>query len=248
MADLEASAPHTGRQPKSPRQVAFSEIPLPPQYQHHQRDDQRKKKDHQDESGRPCCFTCCAGACLCVLAFLLVIVVLGVSFLSFLQSELPDIRVQSFSFSKLGVRHFDSESYSLLNATANVFLNMTNKNDKVGISYHSLLAYVSSNNIQLGQNIQLDGFSQSPRNSTSLKVTATLLGAKVDTDDAQMLESDAKSRKMSVDVGLHGSLGFYAGDILKLQGLPFQIRCSNVLQSQIDVEQPTRCNIRLFAS
>lgn len=250
MADLEASHPSTCRQTKTPRQVAFSGIPPPPKYDCHQAGDDDKKKinDHKDELGRPCCFTCCAGACLCVLAFLLIIVVLGLSFVSFLQSELPDIRLQKFSFSKFGVLNSESESYSLLNATADLSLNISNKNDKVGITYQSFLAYVSSDNIQLGQNIQLEGFSQSPRNSTLLKVTATLLGAKVDMDDARMLDLDARSRHMNIDVGLRGRLGFYAGDILKLQGLPFQIRCFNVMQSQIDIGQAPRCNIRLFAS
>lgn len=190
------------------------------------------------------CFVCCAWSCLGVLAVILSILVLGVWFVSFIKSDLPEVRVQKLSFPGLYVGN-SSKQETLLNTGVEVLLNVTNKNEKIGISYNSMTAEVSLEDLRMGQ-AQVPGFSQEPKNQTMLKLKTEVSHFVLSKEDGQDLQSDLKNNGMVLDVVLNGTLGLNFGTF-KLQGLPFIIGCTDIKQSDVDTGLEPGCSIRIFA-
>ncbi|XP_030447656.2 NDR1/HIN1-like protein 2 [Syzygium oleosum] len=247
MADIETPPlravsghpPHA--KPKQTRHVAFSEVSecssIPGNYP-------RKSRRCCRCNCGSCCFVCCAWSCLGVLAVVLGILVLGVWFVSFIKSDLPEVRVQRLSFPGMRLAN-SSKQDTLLDTGVEVILNVTNKNEKIGISYKSMTAEVSLEEIRIGQ-AHVSGFFQEPRNQTMLKLATQVTRTVIPKEDGSDLQSDFKERVMVLDVVLNGTLALNFGRF-KLQGLPFVIGCTDIKQAEVDIGLEPRCSIRVFA-
>ncbi|KAI3434247.1 uncharacterized protein J3R85_006708, partial [Psidium guajava] len=248
MSDIEAPPPPAGssnlarKKSKQTRHVAFSEVSecstITGNYP-------GKSRPCCRCNCRPCCFVCSAWTCLTVLAVILGILVLGVWFVSFIKSDLPEVRVQRISFPGLRVAN-SSKQETLLDTGVEVLLNFTNINEKIGILYDSMTAEVTLEDIRMGQ-AKVSGFFQEPRNQNMLKLATQVTHIVIPKEDGQDLQSDLKDGTMVLDVVLNGTLGFDFGSF-KLQSLPFVIGCTDIKQAEVDLGLEPRCSIRILPS
>lgn len=247
MSDIEAPPPAAGgghpagKKPKQARHVAFSEVSESSTFAGTY---PRKSRNCCRFNCGSCCFVCCAWTCLVTVAVVLSILVLGVWFVSVLKSDLPQVRVQKVSFPGLSVAN-SSKQETLLDTGVQVLLNITNKNEKIGISYARMTAEFFLEDIKMGQS-QVSRFFQEPKNQTTLKLATQVTRTIIAREDGQDLQSDMKHNAVVFDVVLNGKLGFKFGKF-KLQRLPFIIGCNDISQSDVDIGLEPRCKIRIFA-
>lgn len=229
-----------GKKQNETRRVAFSDVSecstVPGTYP-------RKKSRKCCRSGESCCFICCAWACLGVVAVILGLLVLGVWFVSFVKSDLPEVRVHSISFP--GLRVANSSTETRLDTGVDLRLNFTNKNSKIGISYEKMTAEISVEEIRIGR-AHVSGFLQEPRSQSILKIATQATRSVIPMEDGQDLPSNAKGKAIVLDAVLNGMLGLNFGSF-KLHRLPFVIKCTDLKQAEVDIGLEPRCGIRIFA-
>lgn len=239
---LEAGGGHPeGKKPKQARHVAFSEVSECSTFAGTYK---RKSRNCCRFNCGSCCFVCCAWSCLVVVALVLSILVLAVWFVSFLKSDLPEVRVQKVSFPGLRIAS-SSKQETQLDAGVEVLLNITNKNEKIGISYAGMTAEFFLEDIKMGQS-QVSRFFQEPKKQTTLKLATQVTRTVISREDGQDLQSDMKHNTVVFDMVLNGGLGFKFGKF-KLQRLPFIIGCNGISQADVIIGLEPRCKIRIFA-
>ncbi|XP_008457557.2 uncharacterized protein LOC103497223 [Cucumis melo] len=205
--------------------------------------------DGNSERHNKCCprlFACCAWICVGIFGIVVAILILGVIFVSFLQSGLPEITVRMLNLSNFEIKNStnQNDNNALLNAKLDMSIEMRNKNEKIELSYSSIVVNLVSEDVKLGRSV-IPSFSHSPGNTTYLNVTMNVERVSTDKDNLSQLEDDRKKVQMDVQVKMEAKVGFHVG-IFNLKNVPIHVACDfqqNLLVYRIN-EPP--CNIRMF--
>ncbi|XP_038895624.1 uncharacterized protein LOC120083816 [Benincasa hispida] len=225
-------------QNRGSRRVAFSES-LP----RHRAASGEGNSRHRSK----CCprlFACCAWICLVVFGIVLAVLILGVIFMSFLQSGLPQITVKMLNLSKFETNNSTNQNNVLLNAKVDVSIEMRNKNDKIELSYSNIVVNLASDDVKLGRSV-IPGFTHKPGNTTYFNVTMNVVGASTDKDNVSQLEDDRKRVQMNVQVTMESTVGFHIG-IFNLNDVPIHVACDfKQFLLLYRINEPP-CNIRMF--
>ncbi|KAG6607382.1 hypothetical protein SDJN03_00724, partial [Cucurbita argyrosperma subsp. sororia] len=189
-------------------------------------------------------FAFCAWICLAVFGIAITLLILGVIFVSFLQSGLPEITVKMLDLSKIQIQNSTNQNVAVLNTKVRMAIDIKNKNEKLELSYSDLNMKLVSENIELGRNV-IPSFSQEPGNTTSLNVTLNVDRDSIDRDSISLLEDDRKKAQVVVKITMVGSVGFHLG-IFKLNKVPIHVTC-NFQQYLLlyRVKEPP-CSITMF--
>ncbi|XP_022998792.1 uncharacterized protein LOC111493353 [Cucurbita maxima] len=189
-------------------------------------------------------FAFCAWICLAVFGIAITLLILGVIFVSFLQSSLPEITVKMLDLSKIQIQNSTNQNVAVLNTKVRMAIDIRNKNEKLELSYSDLNMKLVSENIELGRNV-IPSFSQEPGNTTSLNVTLKVDRDSIDRDSISLLEDDRKKAQVVVKITMVGSVGFHLG-IFKLNKVPIHVTC-NFQQYLLlyRVKEPP-CSITMF--
>ncbi|KAK7387308.1 hypothetical protein VNO78_28015 [Psophocarpus tetragonolobus] len=196
------------------------------------------------EKGRyhPHWFACCAWSCLVVFFFIIALLFLGITYLAFLKSGMPQVYVRAFNITKLQV----DDGSQKMDDVIGLGLLFSNKNDKLKLLYGPLLLYLNSEDVLLGKK-KLDGFSQRPLNDTYLDMIMTLDNADVNKYAADDLKSDIYADEMVFDVYVGGHIGFQVGK-LEMNNVPFLASCHQIKRKDVDFGRRPQCDVKLFTS
>ncbi|CAK8566120.1 unnamed protein product [Lathyrus sativus] len=229
---------------KSGRHVAF-EIPSKNNYQSHSPDHnhniQTSVDDFDTRHSHPCCLACCVWSCLVVFIFIVIFLLFGISYLAFLKSGMPTVNVRAFSINKLQVNYNSHK----MDATINLGLRFSNKNEEFKLLYGPLFVDVISEDVLLG-NTKLKGFSQMPRNDTDLDITMKTNHEVVDTDAADDLKSDIGAYETVFNVYISGKIGVQIGG-LHMINVPFLSICEQIKKIDVDYGRNHECDIKMFS-
>lgn len=226
-------------QNKGSRRVAFSDS-LPK----HRPTSNDSNSEHCNKCCCPRLFACCAWICLGVFGIVVAILILGVIFMSFLQSGLPEITVRMLNLSKFEIGNSTNQNNVVLNAKVDMSIEMRNKNEKIELSYSNIVVNLASEDVKLGRSV-IHGFSHDPGNTTYFNVTMNVVGDSTDKDNVLQLEDDRKRVQMNVHVTMEATVDFHVG-IFKLNKVPIHVACDfRQFLLLYRINEPP-CNIRMF--
>ncbi|KAI4306301.1 hypothetical protein L6164_029587 [Bauhinia variegata] len=188
---------------------------------------------------RPYYFACCAWGCIIVFTLVIVVVIMGIVYVAFLQAGMPQIFVRYINVNKLQVDN------SRTDATLDVGILISNKNDKLKLLYGLLTVNVNSEGVELGHK-QVHAFSQNPQNNKKLDLQMSLNDAKADTDAVNDIKSDMKAHEMEFDVYIVGTIGFEVGTV-HMNTVPFLATCHQVQQKVLDFGGQPKCEVKMFS-
>ncbi|KAI4304596.1 hypothetical protein MLD38_040081 [Melastoma candidum] len=205
----------------------------------------RRRRDVEHK--KSCCFRCCACTCLSVLAILLIGLLLASTLVFFLQSELPRIRVETCSISSIDMTRtqVNGKTVFLTDLGTNILLNVTNRNERVAVSFGPLKANVSWEDIGVGE-VRFAGFFLDSKLVSKLNVSTRVTGATLNEDDAEQLQKQKEEHNTVLTVVMRGTVGFHVG-WFHLQRLPLLVRCSEINQAALEVGQDQECGVRIYA-
>lgn len=221
------------RHPKPERHVSFKEPPSPPK---------THPKPKKDEPRRGCFWVCCTWALLVAVTLILALILVGALFVAFLQSSMPEFRVKTLSVTKFNVTV--SPKGSFLNADISLFLQSTNNNDRVGLSYGPMTLDLSTESIKIGQ-AQVPGFSQRPNDTTSFQVKTEVARYAMYNEDGVLLKTEYKNYEMVFDVVVSGRISLLLWGH-KMKGLPFTVVCNSVEPSKVSYGDEPKCKVKMF--
>ncbi|XP_027336623.1 uncharacterized protein LOC113850326 [Abrus precatorius] len=198
--------------------------------------------DHLDKRRcHPCCFGCCAWTCVVVFVLIIAFLFVGIAYVGFLKSGMPEVNVRMFNITKLQV----DNNTQKMDAIINLVLKVSNKNEKLKLFYSPLSVDVASDDVPLGKT-KVHGFSQMPMNDTNLNMTMVLENADVNTYAVDDLKSDIKAYEMVFDVYVNGKIGFQVGS-WHMSKVPFLVSCHQIKRMDVDFGRRPPCNVKMFA-
>ena len=149
------------------------------------------------------------------------------------------------SVRKLNVAKLQVDDSHEMYADISLIVKISNKNEKLKLSYGPLTIDVSSDEVSLGK-AKVGGFSQKAQNDTSLNVNMRQDKVKVDPDAVNEIRSDLKVHEMVFDVYLSGTIGLALGS-MHINSLPFLSTCYAVKQQDVDFGKGPICEVKLFS-
>ncbi|KAK4440910.1 hypothetical protein Salat_0425900 [Sesamum alatum] len=187
------------------------------------------------------CSSCCAWVSLIIgTVALLFLLCAGIIF-AFLQSNLPEVRLQRLDVNKLQAE--DKNQETLLSASFEVKLNVTNGSGRMELAYSGMTATMMSAGFNF-DNVELNDMRQAPHTTTDIYVKTSAKREVVDEATAQELKDKSKVHVLVITVGIKGRIDFYSSGS-KMISLPFKIDCHSIDQSEIDNGHAPKCNTRL---
>ncbi|KAK6145198.1 hypothetical protein DH2020_022018 [Rehmannia glutinosa] len=229
------------------RRVSFNEASLkahdrpPPPSTAADSDSESQTDITGDRRRRGChslCNSCCAWTSLIIGVVLILFILLGGIYFAFLQSNLPEVRLQ-----RLDVNKVDVDGDTVVTADFEIHLNVTNGSGKIELHYSKLTAAVSSAGVEFGD-LKLADLHQNPHTTTDMKVHSVIRKKAVEEAAAQDLDENASKRVLVIDVVVKGHIDFFVGG-KRMNGLPFKIDCHSIDQTEIDDGHAPRCNTKL---
>lgn len=186
--------------------------------------------------------SCCAWTSLIVGILIILFLLLGGIYFAFLQSNLPQVRLQRLDVWQLMV-NTTSAGDTVLTANLEVHLNVTNGSGKIALGYRSMVATVSSGGIDLNA-VKLGDMRQAPHATTEMNVSTGAWGMAVEEGAAAELEDNANRQMLVIDVVVKGVIDFLMGGN-RMNTLPFKIDCYSIDQTEIDDGHAPKCNTKL---
>ncbi|KAI3461738.1 hypothetical protein Pfo_018401 [Paulownia fortunei] len=249
MAGSASKGSRTPLQKNLSRRVSFNEATLTKA-----QDRPKPPSDHYDSSdtesqseGRPrrgclsLCNSCCAWISLIIGILLILFLLLGGIYFAFLQSNLPEVRLQRLDVYRVDVYNTDKDTVVV--ADIEVRLNTTNGSGKIELGYSSMTASISSAGVDFGE-VKLAGMRQHPHTTTDLKVRPAMKKLSVEEAAAKELQDNARIHMLVVDVVVKGEIDFFVGG-KRMNGFPFKIDCHSIDQSEIDDGHAPKCNTKM---
>ncbi|KAL5580483.1 hypothetical protein UlMin_012925 [Ulmus minor] len=200
------------------------------------------------EHNRECCacqLACCARTGLAALAFLLILIFLGVTFLISLRSCLPEINICGLNFPTFEVimhRKSATRHTASLIAQIELGIEFLNKNKKVDLSYGQLRILATAEDFHLGK-AKVGAFSQKTRNSTFIRVGTRIEHVGIYKADAEQLKFDLVNSEVFLGVIIASTLSFHVGGIT-INGIPILARCYPK-KAEIEIETKTICSVSI---
>lgn len=192
----------------------------------------------------PRLFACCGWICIGVFGIVLAVLILGVIFLSFLQSGLPEITVRTLDLTKFEIQNSTNQDNAPLNSRVQMSVEMKNKNEKMELTYSNIAMNLVSEDVGLGKSV-IAGFSHNPGNTSRFNLTIDVAGDSTDRENALELEDDKKKVQMDVQVTMEATIGFHLG-IFHLNKVPIHVGCVYHQSLILYRAQQPPCNIRMF--
>ncbi|KAK7302035.1 hypothetical protein RJT34_12914 [Clitoria ternatea] len=208
-----------------------------PSYRRSDRGDLDSSPDHLEKGHR---YRCCVWSCLVMFIIIVAILLIGISYLAFLKGGMPKVNVRSFNI-MLNVNNETQKMDSVIH----LGLMVSNNNEKLKLLYGPLKVEVSSEDVALGKTT-VEGFSQMPKNVTTLQMTMTLENADVNKYAASDLKSDINAHEMEFDVYASSHIGFQVGS-LQMDNVPFLIACHQIKKMDVDFGRRPECNVKMLA-
>ncbi|KAL7081886.1 hypothetical protein ACP275_14G066600 [Erythranthe tilingii] len=251
------SAPKGSRLPLQKslsRRVSFNEntLPKPPDHRRPRPPSTAGDYDSDTESQTnarsrrrgcgPLCNSCCAWTSLTVGILLILFLLLGGIYFAFLQSNLPEVRLQRLDINALAV-NTTAAGDTLLTADFEVRLNATNGSGNIELGYSSMTATISSAGVNFGE-VRIADMRQPPHTTTELDVRAATANMVVEDAAADELQDNTRMHVLVVDVVVKGQINFYVGG-KRMNGFPFKIDCHSIDQSEIDDGHAPKCNTQM---
>ncbi|KAL6576942.1 hypothetical protein OROMI_011218 [Orobanche minor] len=183
------------------------------------------------------CGSCCAWTSITTAVLLTLFFLLGGVYFAFLQSNLPEVRLQRLDVGKIEV---DGDTVS---ADFVVLLNATNGSGKIELRYSRLIVVMSSAGVDFGQ-VKLADMDQQPHTTTEIRFQSVIKKVAVEEAAAKDLQENAAKRLLVINVVVKGHIDFFFGG-KRMNGLSFKIDCHNIDQTEIDDGHAPRCNTKL---
>lgn len=184
-----------------------------------------------------CCNSCCACTSLILAAVLLLAILVGGVYFTFLQSNLPEVRLHRLDVYYLGVN--DTDTDTLVTTDFEVRLNFTNNNSKIKLSYSQMSASLSSEGVDLGT-VKIPAISQEPSSSADVKARTWMRKMSAEEAVADDLRDNSLRHLMVIDVVLNGHIDFLVNGN-RMNGFPFKVSCRSIDQSEIDNGHAPKC-------
>ncbi|KAL6563569.1 hypothetical protein OROGR_002528 [Orobanche gracilis] len=183
------------------------------------------------------CGSCCAWTSITAAVLLTLLFLLGGVYFAFLQSNLPEVRLQRLDVGKIEIEG-DTVSADFI-----VLLNATNGSGKIELRYSRLIVAMSSAGVDLGQ-VKLADIDQQPHATTEIRVQSVTKKLAVEEAAAKDLQDNATKRLLVINVVVKGHIDFFFGG-KRMNGMSFKIDCHNIDQTEIDDGHAPRCNSKL---
>ncbi|KAL3616248.1 hypothetical protein CASFOL_039638 [Castilleja foliolosa] len=184
------------------------------------------------------CSSCCACTSIIIAVLVTLFLLIGGIFFAFLQSNLPEVRLQRLDVNQLVVN-----GETLVAGDFEVRLNATNDSGKVELGYRGLKAALSSAGVELG-NVHVEDMNQQPQNTTEIKIRWVVKNLVVEEAAGKDLLDNNGKRMLVISVVVKGHVDLFFGG-KRLSGVPFKIDCHSIDQTEIDDGHAPKCNTSL---